>query len=201
MEYRAQTFRLTLTVLGIIAFIGLALPAQATGGPAQPTSCTALFGTNLYYATTNVPITGVTGGTPVTVTGCTTNQDVSKVVFTWTSPNGMTYTYTVTKPTTTLTITKDHMSYKVYEFTDTMTPATTGTWYVQVAFYTHKFTQGIGWWWDCCCISPKVVVKITSFVVTSEMPVVGTALAGGAMIGALALVARAGSRSKKVSQL
>src|SRR5713101_5497208 len=175
---------LTMTFSFLLVAAPPALAAPSTNCSNDPVS-------SGYAATSNFHGTTVPIGTPVTVYACTTDTTITQVLFIWHRPDSSVAFQDFSITFTTVT---DGSGVSARQFTDTQTPNVLGDWGVQTVFCTGTDES-----LDNCNVgkgvsTETVSIKATSFLVASEVPVLGAALMGGTMLGAFLLFSRTRQR-------
>lgn len=170
----------------------LAVPLQPAAATPS-TNCSNDKVSNGYAATSNYHGINVPMGAPVTVYGCTTDTSVTRALFTWHDPHG---NVVFSDLVTTYTTVTDGSGAPARQFTDMQTPNKAGDWGVQIAFCpaTGNCVNNKG------SHSATIDIKATSFMVLPEVPIVGTALLGGVMIGGFVLYSRKQRRTNTINR-
>jgi len=189
---KASAVRVGLALALLFLAIFGAQPVAAKG---PSTDCTNVPISSGYAATDSAHGTTVTIGTPVTGYGCVTTAQAAidgivAVRFLWHNAGGVViYSDMVTFSTTvTNTVTKGNPS--VLSFSDVEAPNSAGDWGVQTLFCNSTVASQCVQGGAAVKADVKEDTKAKSFLVSSEVPIIGTALMGAAMIGAFLLYTR-----------
>src|SRR6266852_5837938 len=191
---RTRNMKLAISALGVLSlFLAAGLAPSALAAPS--TNCSNDPVSSGYAATSNFHGTTVPIGTPVTVYACTTDTTITQVLFIWHRPDSSVAFQDFSITFTTVT---DGSGVSARQFTDTQTPNVLGDWGVQTVFCTGTDES-----LDNCNVgkgvsTETVDIKATSFLVASVVPVLGAALIGATMFGALLLYRRAGGQRNPV---